>query len=119
MMSLRRFRTVLVFLFFKSPPPTEPYTLSLNPSRPLWVHPPLPVRPGRRRPGAGPGGAGPAGGDAAAGDDGLLRDPDRPDRKSTRLNSSHANISYAVFCLKKKKIIIRLTTVVYIYFHDA
>src|SRR3712207_8969697 len=30
---------------------------------------------------------------------------DRPvqDRKSTRLNSSHANISYAVFCLKKKK----------------
>src|SRR5947209_10149764 len=27
----------------------------------------------------------------------------QPDRKSTRLNSSHANISYAVFCLKKKK----------------
>src|SRR3712207_8414079 len=26
------------------------------------------------------------------------------DRKSTRLNSSHANISYAVFCLKKKKL---------------
>src|SRR3712207_7867144 len=44
-----------------------------------------------------------------------LRDPANPklmqqdwheitkDRKSTRLNSSHANISYAVFCLKKKK----------------
>src|SRR3712207_7637732 len=33
-----------------------------------------------------------------------LRQPGdgRPDRKSTRLNSSHANISYAVFCLKKK-----------------
>src|SRR3712207_7640137 len=29
------------------------------------------------------------------------------DRKSTRLNSSHANISYAVFCLKKKKILTR------------
>src|SRR3712207_7285523 len=29
--------------------------------------------------------------------------PKRTDRKSTRLNSSHANISYAVFCLKKKK----------------
>src|SRR3712207_8778688 len=29
------------------------------------------------------------------------------DRKSTRLNSSHANISYAVFCLKKKKILQR------------
>src|SRR3712207_7111039 len=36
---------------------------------------------------------------------GLLRRDDRiRDRKSTRLNSSHANISYAVFCLKKKKI---------------
>src|SRR3712207_7386585 len=29
--------------------------------------------------------------------------PSGADRKSTRLNSSHANISYAVFCLKKKK----------------
>src|SRR5437899_6846589 len=28
--------------------------------------------------------------------------PDSPDRKSTRLNSSHLGISYAVFCLKKK-----------------
>src|SRR3712207_8479714 len=50
------------------------------------------------------------------GGNGVLRDPKRPllllgqdalavareDRKSTRLNSSHANISYAVFCLKKK-----------------
>src|SRR3712207_7548678 len=32
----------------------------------------------------------------------LLRVEAREDRKSTRLNSSHANISYAVFCLKKK-----------------
>src|SRR3712207_7686589 len=31
------------------------------------------------------------------------RDLSGEDRKSTRLNSSHANISYAVFCLKKKK----------------
>src|SRR3712207_8007777 len=31
------------------------------------------------------------------------------DRKSTRLNSSHANISYAVFCLKKKKKTIKCT----------
>src|SRR2546427_5342754 len=29
--------------------------------------------------------------------------PNPPDRKSTRLNSSHSQISYAVFCLKKKK----------------
>src|SRR3712207_8166814 len=43
----------------------------------------------RRRPG-------PAGGRAGVGTLGR-------DRKSTRLNSSHANISYAVFCLKKKK----------------
>src|SRR3712207_8082867 len=35
------------------------------------------------------------------GDDGVLER--HLDRKSTRLNSSHANISYAVFCLKKKK----------------
>src|SRR3712207_7830737 len=37
---------------------------------------------------------------------GVGRHPTAPhprDRKSTRLNSSHANISYAVFCLKKKK----------------
>src|SRR3712207_7951360 len=40
-------------------------------------------------------------------DDGLLAAQvlhlGQQDRKSTRLNSSHANISYAVFCLKKKK----------------
>src|SRR3712207_7552696 len=34
---------------------------------------------------------------------GIARDLRDRDRKSTRLNSSHANISYAVFCLKKKK----------------
>src|SRR3712207_8193634 len=32
------------------------------------------------------------------------------DRKSTRLNSSHANISYAVFCLKKNKLMLELLT---------
>src|SRR3712207_7512216 len=31
----------------------------------------------------------------------VIADATKPDRKSTRLNSSHANISYAVFCLKK------------------
>src|SRR3712207_7193206 len=39
-------------------------------------------------------------GAAPVGDDGVGQD-----RKSTRLNSSHANISYAVFCLKKKQTI--------------
>src|SRR3712207_7802058 len=41
------------------------------------------------------------------GSDGVRR-MEASDRKSTRLNSSHANISYAVFCLKKKKTTIRL-----------
>src|SRR3712207_6850625 len=36
-------------------------------------------------------------------DDATSYAADFTDRKSTRLNSSHANISYAVFCLKKKK----------------
>src|SRR3712207_8198638 len=36
------------------------------------------------------------------------------DRKSTRLNSSHANISYAVFCLKKKKKMYRTLSPVHI-----
>src|SRR2546422_8311682 len=54
----------------------------------------------------------PRGGEPVRGDDGALRSRrpapqprSRPlqDRKSTRLNSSHGYISYAVFCLKKKK----------------
>src|SRR5689334_24019273 len=54
---------------------------------------PAPVpRTARVGPGRLHGGA-PRGGDLAA----------RRDRKSTRLNSSHSSISYAVFCLKKKK----------------
>src|SRR5947209_13389452 len=46
------------------------------------------------------------GAEIAAGPEGppaLVAVPPDLDRKSTRLNSSHANISYAVFCLKKKK----------------
>src|SRR5215217_5621165 len=42
-------------------------------------------------------------GQAAAAGDHTLEQDGPEDRKSTRLNSSHANISYAVFCLKKKK----------------
>src|SRR3712207_8036388 len=56
--------------------------------------------PGGVRQGAGRGGGGAAG----VGHRLHLGDGRRQvDRKSTRLNSSHANISYAVFCLKKKK----------------
>src|SRR2546426_2966368 len=47
----------------------------------------------------------PPGGDARARRAGLWRRR-RPDRKSTRLNSSHLVISYAVFCLKKKKYVL-------------
>src|SRR3712207_7797024 len=57
-------------------------------------------REGRRDPGAG------AGGEGLRRLRGAARERRRRrhlDRKSTRLNSSHANISYAVFCLKKKK----------------
>src|SRR5690554_7445079 len=65
---------------------------------------------GRRVPGA-PGAvrcSGGAGLDRAARCDGALRRADgvRPDRKSTRLNSSHVRISYAVFCLKKKTMMV-------------
>src|SRR3712207_8034118 len=63
-----------------------------------------PLRPGREQ-----GAARPAGGPALLpqghrGGRAADRKRGRPgtDRKSTRLNSSHANISYAVFCLKKK-----------------
>src|SRR3712207_7063933 len=42
--------------------------------------------------------------------------PFPPDRKSTRLNSSHANISYAVFCLKKKNKIFSCVTTLYSIF---
>src|SRR3712207_7684248 len=47
---------------------------------------------------------------AAGGRRGRDGQPVRRDRKSTRLNSSHANISYAVFCLKKKKNTTQITT---------
>src|SRR2546430_11954857 len=50
------------------------------------------------------GGAGPARGEPAGVREGAAGRPaERADRKSTRLNSSHSQISYAVFCLKKKK----------------
>src|SRR3712207_6915135 len=54
-------------------------------------------------------------GTTADGEDVTLRIAITEDRKSTRLNSSHANISYAVFCLKKKKQNIRLISKVYYY----
>src|SRR5688572_32308301 len=84
---------MLIFFFFIETATTEIYTLSLHDALPIF-----------------PGGAVELvdAGAARAGGVGVrrARSPDatetREDRKSTRLNSSHSQISYAVFCLKKK-----------------
>src|SRR3712207_7052606 len=105
-------RRVHISFFFKDPATTEIYTLSLHDALPISAV--AAERHGRARdPRARHGEAVALGrrvdlrpgrprrdGDRAGG--GI--DGERGDRKSTRLNSSHANISYAVFCLKKKKI---------------
>src|SRR5438132_10048462 len=76
-------RFTFYFFFFNVTATTEIYTLSLHDALPIYPH----VRePAHARPAAGRA-APPAAG---------------RDRKSTRLNSSHTVISYAVFCLKKK-----------------
>src|SRR3712207_7151247 len=68
---------------FRSRPPREQAPGSLQTTVRRAQPPPVPTRSGRRR--------------------GVpFRAAPGPDRKSTRLNSSHANISYAVFCLKNK-----------------
>src|SRR3712207_9464797 len=94
-----------VFFFFNDTATTEIYTLSLHDALPICPRRPhqAPLAVGRRGRRAAPGEVGEGAGLPA------LRGRDAPlgrhrrDRKSTRLNSSHANISYAVFCLKKKK----------------
>src|SRR3989454_9697356 len=103
------------FFFFNDTATTEIYTLSLHDALPIsprlpLARPPTPTstarhpRAARRLPSTTL--------QRAAGDRGVFpirrrdrsRAPPHPrDRKSTRLNSSHLVISYAVFCLKKKK----------------
>src|SRR6478672_12071484 len=73
---------VLSFFFFNDTAPTEIYTLSLHDALPISVR-----RPTLR----------------AAAHPGRSGDRRHGDRTSTRLNSSHDQSSYAVFCLKKKK----------------
>src|SRR5438876_8769750 len=84
---------------------TETYTLSLHDALPIYGKRPLDA-PDREDGGPGHGCHGrKAGGVARGGPIGGTTAPARrtgPDRKSTRLNSSHPSISYAVFCLKKK-----------------
>src|SRR3712207_7006673 len=99
----------MIFFFFNDTATTEIYTLSLHDALPIWHSP---------RPDAAFRGHGRPEEDKRhlRARSRLERDshPRRyieieraergcGDRKSTRLNSSHANISYAVFCLKKKK----------------
>src|SRR3712207_7251243 len=93
--SLRLSRFFIFFFFFNDTATTEIYTLSLHDALPIWTKTQEEKRMRalvleRQH-------------------ELSLRDFELPlevgpeDRKSTRLNSSHANISYAVFCLKKKK----------------
>src|SRR3712207_8214537 len=93
---------VSAFFFFNDTATTEIYTLSLHDALPISVLRPLrfiaraitPPRQSRRF-------------DArffAVFHEVVGGRAEPLDRKSTRLNSSHANISYAVFCLKKKRI---------------
>src|SRR5437867_13086181 len=71
------------FFFFNDTAPTEIYTLSLHDALPIFLV---------------------VGHAYEQASDWRKRRPEvRTDRKSTRLNSSHRTISYAVFCLKKKK----------------
>src|SRR5688572_31724785 len=88
---------VFLFFFFTDPATTEIYTLSLHDALPISerVRRSVARRRGRTRRGRNslsPAPAGMASRRSVCGD-----------RKSTRLNSSHSQISYAVFCLKKKK----------------
>src|SRR3712207_8986631 len=88
------------FFFFNDTATTEIYTLSLHDALPICTLDQLLL--------SGLSPAALASAKAAAhflttGLPLLLATPVSGDRKSTRLNSSHANISYAVFCLKKKK----------------
>src|SRR3712207_9295604 len=89
--------SVVVF-FFNDTATTEIYTLSLHDALPIWSGQANGTPTSRcPRPST-------ASGDGSRGRRCLARSRSRGrDRKSTRLNSSHANISYAVFCLKKKK----------------
>src|SRR6266511_5516809 len=81
-------KLMLYFFFFNDTATTEIYTLSLHDALPIWPQSrrfALASCPGRRPLRGSPG------------------ETRGEDRKSTRLNSSHVKISYAVFCLKKKK----------------
>src|SRR3712207_7073193 len=99
---------LVVFFFFNDTATTEIYTLSLHDALPISGRREASPRVdlARRSRARGPG-------EAAGFPLERRRRMGRRDRKSTRLNSSHANISYAVFCLKKKKINNKVLILVY------
>src|SRR3712207_7731419 len=96
-----------LFFFFNDTATTEIYTLSLHDALPISGPVPGDIAAGGRyevrlsRQASGANGARSA--DEEKRRWAQLHWMRGQDRKSTRLNSSHANISYAVFCLKKKK----------------
>src|SRR2546430_12725832 len=94
----------ILFFFFNDTATTEIYTLSLHDALPIWL-----ILWSSASGADWPQWQGPDR-NAISKESGLLKEwpKDGPplawkDRKSTRLNSSHSQISYAVFCLKKKK----------------
>src|SRR2546430_9979938 len=97
--------SVLFFFFFNDTATTEIYTLSLHDALPISFNSQFPT-PNSQGPllGAWELGVGrwALGVSRATPPVSAGRRESRSDRKSTRLNSSHSQISYAVFCLKKK-----------------
>src|SRR3712207_8133163 len=100
-----------MFFFLKDTATTEIYTLSLHDALPISPTgsrpPPHDAATKRTRT---PGRSSAAGSrerskTATSVRPSSCHPPGDSDRKSTRLNSSHANISYAVFCLKKKNLV--------------
>src|SRR2546430_4857816 len=89
-----------LFFFFNDTATTEIYTLSLHDALPIsWIGCNRPSRMVESSVSPGQTGTFEFWYKAPA----QARTYDEQDRKSTRLNSSHSQISYAVFCLKKKK----------------
>src|SRR5256885_9946961 len=90
---------VITFLFFNDTTTTEIYTLTLHDALPICIA--ARAAPQRQRAnGVGRGRMAALPGGAVAAQGPQLDGPPGEDRKSTRLNSSHLVISYAVFCLK-------------------
>src|SRR2546422_1819433 len=90
----------LPFFFFNDTATTEIYTLSLHDALPIWA---ATEASSARAPSAAGSTPRPSRAWPPSTATGSSRPSAARDRKSTRLKSSHGYISYAVFCLKKKK----------------